>query len=104
MAQASHNNELIDFFGTLKEIVQLQYPEDDRSMVMFKCDWYQLDWKTIEVQYDGFLKATMFKVYSTRMIVSLWPLRLGKSFIYQTPSWEKTSKLSKQLTIGIFSM
>jgi hypothetical protein len=35
-----------------------------------------------------FLKESIFKVYGTRMIVSFWPLRLEKSFIYQTPSWE----------------
>jgi hypothetical protein len=104
MAQASHNNELIDFFGTLKEIVQLEYPEDDRSVVLFKCDWYKLDGKKTELQYDGFLKASIFKVNSTGMIVSFWPLRLGKSFIYQTPSWKKIGKLSKHLTIDIFSM
>jgi hypothetical protein len=57
MAQASHNNELIDFFGTLKEIVQLEYPEDDRSVVLFKCDWYKLDGKKTELQYDGFFKS-----------------------------------------------
>jgi hypothetical protein len=36
-----------------------------------------------------FLKASLFKVYGIKMIVSFWPLRLGNSFIYQTPSWEK---------------
>jgi hypothetical protein len=51
-----------------------------------------------------FIKASIFKVYGTRMIVSFWPLNLGKSFIYHTPSWEKIGKLSKHLTIGIFSM
>jgi hypothetical protein len=89
MAQASHNNELIDFFRTLKEIVQLEYPDDDRSVVLFKCDWYKLDGKKTELQYDGFCKSINIQVYGTRMIVSFWPLRLGKSFIYQTPSWEK---------------
>jgi hypothetical protein len=54
MAQASHINELIDFFGTLKEIVQLEYPEDDRSVVLFECDWYKQDGKKTELQYDGF--------------------------------------------------
>jgi hypothetical protein len=78
MAQDTHNNELIDFFGTLKEIAQLEYPEDDRSVVLFKRDWYKLDGKKTELQYDGFLKASIFKVYGTRMIVSFWPLRLGK--------------------------
>jgi hypothetical protein len=50
--------------------VQLDYPEDDRSVVLFKCNWYKLDGKKTELQYDGFLKASIFKVYGTRMIIS----------------------------------
>jgi hypothetical protein len=36
MSQSTHNGQVIDLFGTLKEIIQLDYNE--RSIVLFKCD------------------------------------------------------------------
>ncbi|CAN6325799.1 unnamed protein product [Urochloa humidicola] len=57
MVQGSHNGQFIDFFGTLKEIVQLQYNGDDRSVVLFKCDWFKLDGKKTELKYDGYFKS-----------------------------------------------
>ena len=57
MTQGTHNGQLIDFFGTLKEIVQLEYNNDERSVVLFKCDWYKLDGKKTELKDDGFFKS-----------------------------------------------
>ncbi|CAN6250835.1 unnamed protein product [Urochloa humidicola] len=57
MAQGAHNDQSIDFFGTLKEIVQLEYLEDDRSTVLFKCDWFKLDGKKTKLKNDGFFKS-----------------------------------------------
>jgi hypothetical protein len=36
MSQSTHSGQVTDFFGTLKEIIQLDYNE--RSVVLFKCD------------------------------------------------------------------
>ena len=38
MVQGEHNGQVIDFFGILKEIIQLLYIGDERSVVLFKCD------------------------------------------------------------------
>jgi len=57
MTQGTHNGQLIDFFGTLKEIVQLEYNNDERTVVLFKCDWYKLDGKKTELKDDGFFKS-----------------------------------------------
>jgi hypothetical protein len=38
MAQGTHNDQIIDYFGTLKEIIQLEYGSDKWSVVLFKCD------------------------------------------------------------------
>jgi hypothetical protein len=57
MVQGSHNGKMIDFYGTLKEIIQLCYNGEDRSVVLFKCDWYKLDGKNSGLQYDGFFKS-----------------------------------------------
>jgi hypothetical protein len=82
MSQSTHTRHVTDFFGALKEIIQLDYNE--RSVVFFKCYWFKLDGKRTELKDDGFLEASMLKVYGTRMIVIFWPLRLGKYFICQT--------------------
>ena len=57
MVQGTHNNEVTDFYGTLKEIIQLEYNSDDRSMVLFKCDWFKLDGKQTKLKNDGFFKS-----------------------------------------------
>jgi hypothetical protein len=38
ISQATHQGQLIDFFGNIKEIIQLDYNLEDRSVVLFKCD------------------------------------------------------------------
>jgi hypothetical protein len=43
------------FFRTLKEIIQLDYNE--RSIVLFKCDWFKLDGKRTELKDDGFFRS-----------------------------------------------
>jgi len=45
------------FFGTLKEIIQIEYLEDDSSAVLFKCDWFKLDGKKNGLRDDGFFKS-----------------------------------------------
>ncbi|XP_037450508.1 uncharacterized protein LOC119320558 [Triticum dicoccoides] len=52
-SEGRHDRKVIDFYGTLKEIIQLDYNLDDRSVVLFKCDWFKLDGKKTEPQNDG---------------------------------------------------
>jgi hypothetical protein len=43
---SSYRSEMIDFYGTLKEIIELEYHTTDdgtkRIVVLFRCDWYKL--------------------------------------------------------------
>jgi hypothetical protein len=59
MVQGSHNGQMIDFYGTLKEIIKLNYTGEgeERSVVLFKCDWYKLDGKISRLQNDGYFKS-----------------------------------------------
>nr|XP_025880314.1 uncharacterized protein LOC107280544 [Oryza sativa Japonica Group] len=52
----THNSELIEFYGNIKEIIQIDYNGDDRSVVLFKCDWYKLDGRNA-LKDDGFYKS-----------------------------------------------
>uniref|UniRef100_A0A453QQ11 DUF4216 domain-containing protein n=1 Tax=Aegilops tauschii subsp. strangulata TaxID=200361 RepID=A0A453QQ11_AEGTS len=57
MTECEHDRKVIDFYGTLKEIIQLDYNLEDRSVVLFKCDWFKLDGKKTELKNDGFFKS-----------------------------------------------
>jgi len=57
MTQGTHNGQFIDFYGTLKEIIELEYNAEERTVVLFKCDWFKLDGRNTELQYDGFFKS-----------------------------------------------
>lgn len=56
MSLGTHNYELIEFYGNIKEIIQIDYNGDDRSVVLFKCDWYKLDGRNA-LKDDGFYKS-----------------------------------------------
>jgi hypothetical protein len=96
MAQGTHNNQFIDFFGTLIEIIQLEYGCDERSVVLFKCDWFKLDGKRTELKDDGLFKSINFEslwykddslilATQARKVFYLPDTRLGKNWhIVQT--------------------
>ena len=46
MTEGEHDRKVIDFYGTLKEIIQLDYNSNDnsdgRSVILFKCDCLNL--------------------------------------------------------------
>lgn len=54
MAQGTSN---VDFYGVLKEIIQLEYNGDERSVVLFKCDWFKLEGKRTRMKNDGYFTS-----------------------------------------------
>ena len=43
MTEVSHDGNNIDFYGVLKEVIELQYNSNlqvHRTVVLFRCDWY----------------------------------------------------------------
>ncbi|XP_015690674.1 uncharacterized protein LOC107303903 [Oryza brachyantha] len=60
MVEGSHNGEDIDFYGQLKEVIQLQYNSDvdcQRTVVLFKCDWSDTCSKKSRMKNDGYFKS-----------------------------------------------
>jgi len=60
MAYGSYNDNDIDFYGTLQEIIQLQYNADSsghRSVIIFQCDWIDTESKKSRMKDDGFFKS-----------------------------------------------
>jgi hypothetical protein len=58
---AVHGNGVIDYFGKLIDIIELQYHNKNdgtkRSVVLFKCEWYKLDGKKTAMKDDGFYRS-----------------------------------------------
>ena len=63
VTEGSHDGEIIDFYGQLRSIVELQYNSSGgihRSVVLFCCDWFELGSKKKRdsfVKYDGHFKS-----------------------------------------------
>jgi hypothetical protein len=56
VSEGEHNGEYIDYYGQLKGIIRLQYNSSGgvhRSVVLFRCDWFDLGGKKTGVQDDG---------------------------------------------------
>jgi hypothetical protein len=52
-----YKNEKINYYGTLKEIIELEYTNTNTTVVVFRCDWYKLDGKHTSLKDDGFYKS-----------------------------------------------
>jgi hypothetical protein len=63
-----HNNQLIDYFEKLTEIIELQYNNHvdgtTRNVILFRCEWYKLDGRKTALKDDG-----LFRSINTR---TLW--------------------------------
>lgn len=60
MAEGSHNEDYIDFYGCLKQIIELQYNSDfsdRRTVVLFRCDWFDTNGKKSRMKDDGFFRS-----------------------------------------------
>jgi hypothetical protein len=60
MVHGTHNGEDVEFYGCLKEIIQLQYNADSsghRSVVLFRCDWVDTCSNRARMKDDGFFRS-----------------------------------------------
>jgi hypothetical protein len=55
-----HKGHIIDFYGKVEEIIELNYTENSRgprSVILLRCEWYNLEGKTYEMKDDGYFKS-----------------------------------------------
>ena len=60
MDKGTHRGETIEFYGVLKEVIELQYNsslQHRRSVVLFRCDWYNQERKIVCIKDDGHFKS-----------------------------------------------
>jgi hypothetical protein len=56
----SHDEKEIDFYGVLKEVIELKYNSNlqkIRRVYLFRCDWYNQVGKTRGIRDDGHFKS-----------------------------------------------
>ena len=55
-----HNGDTIDFYGTVTEIIELNYIANrrgPRSIILLRCEWYNLEGRTYQMKDDGYFKS-----------------------------------------------
>ncbi|CAN1121606.1 hypothetical protein LINPERHAP2_LOCUS866 [Linum perenne] len=52
MVEGNHLDEVINFYGVLDEIIQLNYIRDKR-VYLFKCNWFDVDKRKSRIMHDG---------------------------------------------------
>jgi hypothetical protein len=103
MSQSTHHRQVTDFFETLKEIIQLDYNE--RSVVLFKCDWFKLDGKRTKLKDDDFFRSINVGSlwYKNDCYISATQAR-KVFYLPDTRFGKKIGKLYKHLNTCIFTM
>ncbi|KAL5653171.1 hypothetical protein ACJX0J_038629, partial [Zea mays] len=60
MCEGCHGDENIEFYGRLKEIIELRYNSDMskcRTVVLFRCDWFDTYSKKVRMKDDGYFRS-----------------------------------------------
>jgi len=56
----THGDDTIDFYGTIKDIIELSYNKNSkgqRTVVLLWCEWYNLEGMTYQMKDDGYFKS-----------------------------------------------
>ncbi|WVZ64567.1 hypothetical protein U9M48_014065 [Paspalum notatum var. saurae] len=90
MTEGTHKDESIDFYGVLNEIIVLRYPSNKqftRSVVLFKCDWYDLEgrnmrddeyFRSINVEHYWYKNDPYILATQAAQVFNLDDTKLGK--------------------------
>ncbi|WMV19288.1 hypothetical protein MTR67_012673 [Solanum verrucosum] len=86
-----HENEVIDFYGIIVDILELEYVEENR-VLLFKCKWFDLRKKTGMRKDNNFTKKENSNVESDE-------LHIANDEVYQDISLENNSIVNDSVEI-----
>ena len=92
MTEGSHNDQDIDFYGVLKEVIELQYNSNlqaRRTVVLFRCDWFNQEGKTRGLRDDGHFKTIHISSYWYKTDPFILASQAKKIFYLQDTSFGK---------------
>jgi hypothetical protein len=55
-----HGEDIIDFYGTITDIIQLTYDKNSngrRTVILLRCQWYNLEGRSYGTKSDGYFKS-----------------------------------------------
>lgn len=92
MTEGTHDMKPIDFYGVLKEVIELLYPSNydvRRTVVIFRCDWYNQEGKTVGLRDDKHFKSINVKSFWYKTDPFILAQQAKKIFYLQdtTPQW-----------------
>ena len=96
--------EIIDFYGQLKEIIKLQYNSThgvNRSVVLFRCDWFDLDAKKTGLKDDGHFKSINIGKCWYKNDPFILATQSTKVFYLQDKSMVEIGELCRNFSIDI---
>ena len=68
MTIVTHEGQLVEFYGVLREVIQLMYNssvQSHRTVVVLRCDWYNLDgtMKSVGINDDEHYRSINIKSF-----------------------------------------
>ncbi|KAL0325547.1 UNVERIFIED_CONTAM: hypothetical protein Sradi_5124000 [Sesamum radiatum] len=92
VVEGEHNKKIIDFYGVVKDIIEVDYLQGAKRVLIFKCDWWNLNDRS-GIQMDRNSNITSVNVsktwyddqpfvlaYQVRQAFYLQDLKLGKNW------------------------
>jgi hypothetical protein len=90
--EGAHEGENIDFYGVLKEVIELGYNsnlEFCHSVVLFQCDWYNLCGKSRGMRDDGYFKSINMQSLRYRSVLFILATQSTNVFYLEDASLGK---------------
>jgi hypothetical protein len=96
----------VEFYGVLREVIQLMYNssgQSHRMMVVVRCDWYNLDGttKSAGIDDDGHYRFINIKSLWYKDDPFILATQSRKIFICRIPPWAKISGSCRSSNIEI---
>ena len=107
MAEGTHRGQQIEIYSVLKEVIELQYNstlEFRRSVVLFRCDWYNQEGKVVGIRDDKYFRSINIQSMWYKSGPFILAIQSTKIFYLQDNALGKTSELCKNLNIEVCTM
>ena len=92
MTDGTHGGKSVEFYGVLREVIELQYNSNlkaRRTVVLFRCDWYNQVGKTVGIRDDGHFKSINIQSFWSKDDPFIFATQSRKIFYLQDTSLGK---------------
>ncbi|KAL3849461.1 hypothetical protein ACJIZ3_011343 [Penstemon smallii] len=106
VVEGEHHKRIIDFYGVLKDIIEVDYLRGGKRVLIFRCDWWSVK-KSLEIRKDRDSNITSVNVcktwyedqpfvlaYQVRQVYYVQDLKLGKN-------WRVVEKIQPRVSYDV---